>query len=69
MKTLKVGVFPGRVNEFTVEDGQTVGAVLEMAGIEVGAEQEIKLDGNVVTPETIAEGSMLLVAKRIKGAL
>lgn len=69
MKTLKVGVFPGRVNEFAVEDGQTVGAVLEMAGIEVGAEQEIKLDGNVVTPETIAEGSMLLVAKRIKGAL
>ena len=71
MMTLKIGVFPGRVEEFAVEDGTTVDRALDMAGIEVGAEQEVKADGNVVNIEgEIPAGTkMLLVTKRIKGAL
>ena len=71
MMTLKIGVFPGRVEEFAVEDGTTVGRALDMAGIEVGAEQEVKADGNVVNIEgEIPSGTkMLLVTKRIKGAI
>lgn len=71
MMTLKIGVFPGRVEEFAVEDGTTVNEALSMADIEVGAEQEIKADGNVVDlGQVVPSGTkMLLVTKRIKGAL
>ena len=68
--TLKIGVFPGRVDEFAVEDGTTVNEALSMADIEVGAEQEVKADGNVVDlGQAVPSGTkMLLVTKRIKGA-
>ena len=71
MMTLKIGVFPGRVDEFAVEDGTTVNEALSMADIEVGAEQEVKADGNVVDlGQAVPSGTkMLLVTKRIKGAL
>ena len=68
--TLKIGVFPGRVEEFAVEDGTTVNEALSMADIEVGAEQEVKANGNVVDlGQAVPSGTkMLLVTKRIKGA-
>ena len=71
MMTLKIGVFPGRVEEFAVEDGTTVNEALSMADIEVGAEQEVKADGNVIDlGQAVPSGTkMLLVTKRIKGAL
>ena len=70
MLKVKIGVFPGRVEEFVVEDGTTVKQALEMANITVGEEQEVKIDGTSasyeqVIPET---ASMVLVTKRIKGA-
>ena len=70
MLKVKIGVFPGRVEEFVVEDGTTVKQALEMANITVSEEQEVKIDGTSasyeqVIPET---ASMLLVTKRIKGA-
>lgn len=70
MMTLKIGVFPGRVDEFAVEDGTAVEEALNMADIEVGAEQEVKADGTVVDlGQVIPSGTkMLLVTKRIKGA-
>lgn len=70
MLKIKVGVFPGKVEEFAVEDGTTVAEALEMAGISVGAEQEVKVDGTVTDyNETIpSNASMVLVTKRIKGA-
>ena len=39
MLKIKVGVFPGKVEEFVVENGTTVREALELAGISVGAEQ------------------------------
>ena len=70
MMTLKIGVFPGRVEEFAVEDGTTVNEALSMADIEVGDEQEVKADGNVVDFDAVIPSGtkMLLVTKRIKGA-
>ena len=70
MMTLKIGVFPGRVEEFAVEEGTTVDRALDMAGIEVGAEQEVKADGTVIDFDAaIPSGTkMVLVTKRIKGA-
>ena len=70
MMTLKIGVFPGRVEEFAVEDGTLVEEALGMADIEVGAEQEVKADGTVVDlgQPVPSRTKMLLVTKRIKGA-
>ena len=70
MLTIKVGVFPGKVEEFAVEDGTTVREALDLAGISVGAEQEIKVDGVATdyNSEIPSTASMVLVTKRIKGA-
>ena len=70
MLKIKVGVFPGKVDEFVVEDGTTVREALDLAGISVSAEQEVKIDGVATDYNTeIPSGaSMVLVTKRIKGA-
>lgn len=70
MLTIKIGVFPGSINEFAMEEGTTVAKALEMANINVGAEQEVKADGEVISVnEVVPSGTkMLLVTKRIKGA-
>ena len=70
MLKIKVGVFPGKVDEFVVENGTTVREALELAGISVGAEQEVKIDGVAAdyNAEIPSEASMVLVTKRIKGA-
>ena len=70
MLKIKVGVFPGRVDEFVVENGTTVAEALGMANIAISSEQEVKVDGTATSldaqiPET---ASMVLVTKRIKGA-
>ena len=70
MLKIKVGVFPGKVEEFAVEDGTTVREALDLAGISVGAEQEVKVDGVATdyNSEIPSTASMVLVTKRIKGA-
>ena len=69
MLTLKIGMFPGVLNEYVIESGTTVRKALEMANITVGKEQEVKLDGEAIEMDSpITSGNMLLVAKRIKGA-
>ena len=70
MTTLKIGMFPGELKEFAIETGTTVADALKMANITIGAEQEIKLDGEVVSgSDFITEDSrLLLVTKRLKGA-
>jgi hypothetical protein len=69
MLQIKIGNFPGELKEFAIEKGTTVQEALAMANISVGAEQEIKLDGEVVEPShAIESGNLLLVTKRLKGA-
>ena len=68
--TVQVGVFPGKVGNVTVEVGTTVADVLATAGLAQGAEQDIKVDGEVVTPDTPIEedNESVVLAKRIKAA-
>ena len=69
MLQIKIGNFPGELKEFAIEKGTTVQEALAMANISVGAEQEIKLDGEVVeASDPIESGNLLLVTKRLKGA-
>ena len=70
MLTVKIGMFPGSINEYALEDGITVTEALKMANITVGAEQEVKADGEVISTDCAvpAGTKMLLVTKRIKGA-
>ena len=71
MTTLKIGMFPGELKEFAIEESTTVADALKMANITIGAEQEIKLDGEVVIgSDFVTEDSrLLLVTKRLKGAV
>ena len=69
MKTIRVGKFPGMINEVVVEDNATVGSILELAGLD-HAGYEIQLDGNVVqaTNTVGADSNLLILAKQVKGA-
>ena len=68
MKTLRVGKFPGRIDEVMVEDNATVAEVLEVAELDAGG-YEIQLDGNVVQQDkVVGEGKLLILAKQVKGA-
>lgn len=68
--TVKVGVFPGKVNEVSVEVDSTVADVLAQAGLEQSAEQDIKVNGEVVTADypVTEDTETIALAKRIKGA-
>lgn len=70
MITIKIGTFPGELKNFALEDGSTVSQALTAAGITIGNEQEVKLDGEVVSMEDTIDSfsSLLLVTKRLKGA-
>ena len=68
VKTVKVGVMPGRIQEVVVEVGTTVASVLEHAGLD-SAGYEIKVDGVVATTSTqVTESTnLILLAKQVKG--
>jgi hypothetical protein len=70
-KIVQIGMFPGQINAYAVEVGTTVAEALELANIAVGNEQEIKMDGVVVSGDTaITENSnLIIITKRLKGAL
>lgn len=66
--TVKIGVMPGRIEEFAIEEGTTVLQALEIAGLEVG-EFEIKIDGSTASEsDTITQGTnVILLTKKVKG--
>ena len=69
--TIQVGMFPGRLETYAVATGTTVADVLAMANLTVGEEQDIKMDGEIVSLSSVvdSETSLILVSKRIKGAM
>jgi hypothetical protein len=71
MKSVQVGRFPGRLDCYAVEEGTTVGEVLELAGLTVDSETEIKVDGEVASVnDKIDEYTDLIVlAKKLKAGL
>lgn len=70
MKTMKIGAFPGEIKEYVVEEGIRVIDALAMAGIKPTSEQAIKLDDEQVElTDEIYDGNLLIVTKRMKGAI
>ena len=68
MITVKAGMFPGEIKNYIVENGASVSSVLELAGIAVGDEQEIKMNGNTVSlGSPVTDNALILVTKRLKG--
>lgn len=69
--TIQVGMFPGRLETYAVAEGTTVADVLAMANLTVGEEQDIKMDGELVSLSDVVDSktSLILVSKRIKGAM
>lgn len=69
-KTVKVGTMPGRINEFSVQEGASIASVLELAelsatGFEVKVDSisVTDLNGTFVTSST----NLVLLAKQVKG--
>lgn len=65
--TVKVGLMPGRLVEVLLEDGSTVKQAFETAGIEIPEGYEVRIDGNKVSESDIANGSLIVASKMIKG--
>lgn len=68
-KTIRVGMMPGRISEFAVTVGMTIGEVLEMAELSPNG-YDVKVDGVKVedfnTPIT-KNTNLVLLAKQVKG--
>jgi putative ubiquitin-RnfH superfamily antitoxin RatB of RatAB toxin-antitoxin module len=65
---LKVGVIPGSVNEFAVEEGSTIEEVLTLANLSSDG-YDVRLDGELVDLDDIVEedSKLVILAKQIKG--
>ena len=70
IKTVKVGVMPGRLNEFAVAEGTSIASVLELAGLNATG-FEVKVDSITVTDLNSAvvtsSTNLVLLAKQVKG--
>lgn len=68
-KTVRVGVMPGRINEFAVETGITVAKVLALAELDATG-YDVKIDGEKVDPSIAIvtdTTSLILLVKQVKG--
>ena len=69
-KTVKVGMMPGRINEFVVEEGVTIASVIATAELDATG-YEVKVDGETITNYEMAKvttsTSLILLVKQVKG--
>jgi sulfur carrier protein ThiS len=70
IKTVKVGVMPGRLNEFAVAEGSSIASVLELAGLNASG-FEVKVDSITTTDlegtKVTSSTNLILLAKQVKG--
>lgn len=67
MKTLKVGIMPGKLTEIVIREETTAFEAFDIAELDVTG-YELRLDGEKIDGETIVnDGNLLLGAKKIKG--
>ncbi len=70
VKTVRVGMMPGRIEEFAVEVGTSIDEVLNIANL-CPTGYDVKVDGAKVenlSSTFITEGTnLILLAKQIKG--
>ena len=68
-KTVRVGMMPGKINEFVVEDNTTIEKMLQLAELNPTG-YDVKIDGNKVEDltATIDDANLILLVKQVKGA-
>lgn len=67
MTTIKLGIMPGAINEFILEDGTTVAGALEVAGKE-SAGFMVKVNGDAANLDTeLSDGDVVILSKQLKG--
>lgn len=70
IKTVRVGIMPGQINTFAVEEGTSIASLLEIAGLNASG-YEVKVDGTKVTDfnntNVDASTNLVLLAKQVKG--
>ena len=67
MKTLKVGIMPGKLTEIVIGEETTAFQAFDIAEIDVTG-YEIRLDGEKIDGDCVVnEGDLLLAMRRIKG--
>ena len=67
-KVIRVGVMPGKIEEYVVKNTATFEDVIEMAELDTEG-YEIKADGQKVEDlkDEIGDTTLLLLAKQVKG--
>lgn len=68
-KTVRVGIMPGRINEFAVEEGTSIASLLEQASLDAKG-YDVKVDGAKVDPSSAtvtASTNLVLLVKQVKG--
>ena len=67
-KVIRVGVMPGKIEEYVVENTATFEDVIEMAELDTEG-YEVKADGQKVEDlkDEIGDTTLLLLAKQVKG--
>lgn len=68
MRTVRIGVMPGRINEYALDSETTFAEALQIAELDVNG-YEVKADGSKITDLNQAIGStnLILLAKQVKG--
>lgn len=68
-KTVRVGIMPGRIEEYAVQEGATIAEVIKLAELDsVG--YDVKVDGVTTNPNqavVTASTSLILLVKQVKG--
>jgi sulfur carrier protein ThiS len=66
--SVKIGVMPGRIEEYALEVSTTVAEALEVAGLDADG-FEIKADGTTVSDvnQAIGSANVILLTKKVKG--
>lgn len=67
-KVVKVGVMPGRIQEYAVDEQSTIASVLETAGLDATG-YEVKADGTKITDlnSPVNGYNLVLLTKQVKG--
>lgn len=66
--TVKVGTFPGAVNEYSAEEGSKVATALELAGLSA-ENKDIRVNGASATLDTeLNDGDRVMLMEQQKGA-
>lgn len=67
MLKIRIGVMPGRIEEYALENGVKVQDALEIAKLNASGYQ-IKINGNDATLDTeLKDNDLVLLVKQIKG--